>query len=326
MQAEVTAYLDEVRTHLHLDARTERRVVRELYTHLQEKVQELEVQGLPESEATSVALSSFGEARSIARMMYEAYSRGSWAEALIGCQPHLIVALLFATHVWRLPVFLGAAFVAIVVIALLGWRNGSPSWLYSWMGYAVLPLLLFSYLSLDPVARTVIFLFRGEGVPAPLWHLAGLLVLYSFTLWLVASSAVRTVRRDWILLSLALLPLPVLGIWVISVSQSAGFLVGALGSLEARFSRWDAAMADFFVVLGISTALFIRLRQRALKLAALIISGIVGSVAVANSIWSDIGLLRLIGLSLILLIFLTIPKLIRAMAGRQQEPGAPLPG
>ncbi len=326
MRSEVAAFLDEVRSHLHLDPCTERRVIRELYSHLQDKVGELEVQGITEPEATRLALSTFGEARSIARLMYEAYSRGSWTEALIGCQPHLIVALLFATHVWRLPVFLGAAFAAIVIIALLGWRRGAPDWLYSWIGYAVLPLLLVSYLSVDPVARTLGYLFHGQGVPAPVWHLAALLLLYSFTLWLVASTAVRAVRRDWILLSLALLPLPVVGIWVVSVSQAAGFLVHALSSLETRFSRWDSAMADFFVVLGVSTALFIRLRQRALKVLAVIAAGIIGGAAVANNIWADLGLLRLIGLSVIFLVFLTIPKLIRAMAGRQPESETPLAG
>src|SRR5512142_1328186 len=98
MRSEVAAYLEEVKTHLHLDPRTERRVISELYAHFQEKVGDLQVQGLPVADATQVALSSFGEARWIARLMYEAHSRGTWTEALIGCQPHLIVAGLFAAH------------------------------------------------------------------------------------------------------------------------------------------------------------------------------------------------------------------------------------
>jgi hypothetical protein len=325
MRSEVAAYLDEVKTHLHLDPRTERRVISELYTHFQEKVGDLEMQGMTEPEATKDALSSFGDARWIARLMYEAHSRGSWTEALIGCQPHLIIAVLFATHIWRFPVLLGAAFAAIMTISLLGWRRGAPNWLYSWMGYAALPLLLLAYFSSDPLARTVSFLLNGHGVPASIWHVAALVSLYAFTVWLVASTAVRAARRDWILLTLALLPFPVIGFWVFSSGQSVGLLLDALRGLESPFSRWDSAMADFFFVLGISTALFIRLRSRALKVGAVIVAGIIGSAAAANSIWSDLGVLRLVGLSLLLLLFLTIPILIRAMAGRDQEPGSPLP-
>ena len=208
MRPEVGSYLDEVRAHLHLDPRTERRVINELYTHFQEKVGDLQYQGMEEEEATKAALGSFGDARYIARLMYEAHSRGSWMDALISCQPHFMLAALFATHIWRYPLLLAGAFAAIAIIAMMGWRNGSPNWLYSWMGYALLPLLILSYVSMDPVAQTVAFLLRGHGTPASLWHLAGLAVLYAFTFWLIASTAVRVARRDWILLSLMLLPLP----------------------------------------------------------------------------------------------------------------------
>jgi hypothetical protein len=112
MQPEVGSYLDEVQAHLHLDPRAESRVISELRSHFQEKVGDLQRQGMTEEEATRAALASFGDARSIARLMYEAHSRGSWMDALISCQPHFMLAALFATHVWRQPVLLGAAFAA----------------------------------------------------------------------------------------------------------------------------------------------------------------------------------------------------------------------
>ena len=229
-----------------------------------------------EEDAVRDALRTFGDARSIARLMDEAHSRGSWTEALIGCQPHLIVAALFATHVWRHPLLLAAAFGAIVVIALLGWRSGGTPWMYTWIGYAVLPLLVASYLSMDPVARTVSFLATGHGAPAPLFDLAIRAILYVFTLWLIASTAVTVARRDWILLSLMLLPLPVLGLWIVTITQSGGVLADAVRSLESRFSRWDTAMGYFFAALGITTALFVRVRQRALKVGTIILVGMVG--------------------------------------------------
>ena len=325
MQSEVGSYLDEVRTHLHLDPRMERRVINELYTHFQEKVGDLQFQGMAEEEATRTALATFGDARVIARLMYEAYSRGTWTDALISCQPHFILAALFATHIWRYPVLLAGAFAAIAVIAMMGWRNGSPNWLYSWMGYALLPLLILSYTSMDPVAQTVAFFFTRHGTPAPFWHLAGLAVLYVFTIWLIASTAVRVARRDWILLSLMLVPLPVIAIWVLTVTQSAGILVHALRSIEARFSQWDSAMACFFAVLGVTTALFVRIRQRAWKVIAVIAMGIVGSALALRSFWGSLGVFRLLAVTVFLLLFLTIPLLLRTMLGQDHSPKEALP-
>jgi hypothetical protein len=320
MQAEVAIYLDEIRTHLHLDPITESRVISELYSHLQEKVSELQERGASELEATREALASFGGARSIARLTYEAYSRGSWMEALISCQPHMIVAALFATHVWRQPVLLGASFAAILLIAALGSRRGAPTWSYSWMGYAVFPFLILTSMSWDPVVRTVTYLVRGTGAPAPLWELALLGSLCVFSLWLVASTTVKTARRDWILASLMLLPLPVLAIWLITVSQSDGFVVNILRSFEVRFSRWDTAMAFFCATLGVASVLFIRIRQRAFKAGSILAVGMVGGAAVLRTFWGASGLFELLLLSLALLAFLTSPLLLRTVVGRETEP------
>jgi hypothetical protein len=325
MHRQVRSYLDEVRTHLHLDPRTERRVITELSTHFDEKVSDLAVQGMSEEEAARTALASFGDARSIARLLYEAHSRGSWTDALIGCQPHLIVAALFATHVWGHPLLLGLAFAAIAIIAMLAWRNGSATWMYSWMGYAVLPLLIVSYLSLDPVSRTVSFFLSGQGAPAPFWHLGLLGILDVFTVWLIASTAVAVARRDWLLLSLMLLPLPILGLWLITVTQSAGVVADAMRTIEFRFSHLDGAMGFLFLVLGVTTALFVRLRQRAFKIGAVIAVGIIGGAMAARNLWGGLGLFRTLAVAFCLFLFLTVPFLLRAMLGPADQPKDPLP-
>jgi hypothetical protein len=150
-------------------------------------------------------------------------------------------------------------------------------------------------------------------------------VLFTFTIWVLASTAVTVARRDWILVSLMLLPLPVLGIWIISVTQSTGFFLNALQDLEVRFSRWDSAMAYFCLVLGVTTALFVRIRQRAFKAVALIAVGIVGGAIATGSIWGDMGLFKLIAISVCLFLFFTIPLLLHALLDRDPRSETPLP-
>jgi hypothetical protein len=325
MQPEVARYLEEVRTHLHLDPRTEKRVISELSTHFEEKLSDLYGQGMPEADAARAALDSFGDARWIARLMYESYSRGSWTEALISCQPHLILAALFATHVWRHPLLLGVAFATIIVIALLGWRSGSPAWLYSWVGYSLLPLLVASYFSMDPVAQTLTWLLGGRGSPAPLWHLLMYLALYAVTLRLIVSTAVVVARRDWILLSLMLLPLPVLVLWLVTVTRIVGFFSGALPDLAARFNAWDGAMAYFFVALGMMTALFVRVRRRFFKVGTVIVVGIIGSAMAASSLWGGLPPIRFLAVLVCLTLFLTVPLLLHTMLGHEQDGKGAIP-
>ncbi len=65
----VRDYLDDIRSHLHLDAVTEKRIISELYTYFEERVEELQQTGVSERDATSTAIESFGRARVVARLM-----------------------------------------------------------------------------------------------------------------------------------------------------------------------------------------------------------------------------------------------------------------
>lgn len=318
--SDVGVYLDQVRLHLHLDPLTERRVISELATHFQEKVSDLQTSGLAEEEASREAITSFGEPKTIARLMYEAYGRGSWIDALIGCQPHLVAAALFATHLWRHPLLLFAAFLPITIITLMAWRRGASNWLYSWTGYALLPLLIVTYFSVEPVARTVYFLVGGGGVPASFWHLAGVAGFFTLTLWLVVSATARAAKRDWILVSLMLLPLPVLVVWIASVSQTDDFFVALMRGLEARLSQWDEAMAYFCVTLAVVTVLFLRLRRRSLKAGAIMAVGIVGGALAVSSIQGGLGLFGLLAVAACFLAFLFCPFVLHAYFEREGRP------
>ncbi|HEY82747.1 MAG TPA: hypothetical protein G4O01_05595 [Dehalococcoidia bacterium] len=311
MLPEVVKYLDEVRSHLHLDALTERRVIGELYTYFQEKVADLQEQGLSEAEATKEAIKSFGRARVVARLMYEAYSKGSWMEALIAALPHLIVAGLFATHLWRHPAPALGIFAILVGVTLGGWWHGKPNWLYSWIGYALLPLLITGFITWQMFTQAASSLLRGQGTPDTILSFALLFALYTLSLAIITSTTVRVVKRDWILASLMLVPLPILGIWLFNTERVGG-LFQAGGTL---LYQWDTAMASVLMVLAVATASFIRLRQRVLKAGALLTIGILAGAIAADNIWGNPGFLGLLVTSLLLLLFLLSPALLEASIG-----------
>lgn len=320
MPADIQTYLNEVRAHLHLDPKTEIRVLSEISTHFQEKVSELEREGFSRAAAEREAVSSFGEARSIARMMYEAFSRGSWVDAFMSFQPHFIAAALFATHFWYNPIVLGLTLAAVALITILGWRNGSPAWMYSWAGYAFFPLLILAFLFRHPLGRTLDFFFTGTGAPVTVWALMGLVAYYAGVFWLMIWAVVKVAKRDWLFVSLMLLPLPVLGIWTLMVEQSGPFLFRLAQESVPVYAVWDSAMAYFCFVLGVTSTLFIRVRRRMFKAGAIITAGIVGGALVLRSLWGEMGLFRLLAVSGCLLAILISPLILHAVFGHEVTP------
>ena len=308
MRPEIRSYLHKVQARLNLEPQTESRVLAELYSHLKEKISELESSGWPEQESVREALDSFGSPRLVARLTYEAFSRGSWLEALICAQPHLIATALFLTHFWIRPAFLAGSVALLALTTFLAWLNGRPNWLYSWASYVLVSLLAAAYISRRLAGQALAYLLLGDGQPSALWALLPLGLLYALSFWLLVATTTRALRRDWVLASLLLLPLPIMGIWVFNVERLSPLLSG----LGADPHRWDAAMAAVFLVLAVVSALIVRLRQRVLKVGALLAIGGIGAAAVAHSVWGELSLLALGAVGLLVLGFAWSPALLRA--------------
>ncbi len=317
MLPEVRNYLDDVRSHLHLDPVTERQIISELYTYFQEKVAELEENGVCEKDATKTAIESFGRARVVARSMYEACSKGSWSDAVKASLPHLIIASLFAVHLWQHPVLAPLAFTVIVGVTLFGWWRGKPDWLYSWVGYSLLPLLIIGYASWPTLKQAASFLFLGEGSLPSVWLLVLVLVFCVVSLWVIVSTAKRVVKRDWILTSLMLVPLPILGSWLFNIEQMGGLFQGTGTALH----QWDTSMALVLTVLGVTSAAFIRLRQRVLKVGAVVTIGVIAGTIAAHNLWGHLGFLGLLGMSVLSLLFLLSPALLESRIGHGEPKG-----
>jgi len=307
MLPEVGCYLREVHGLLHLEPRTKRLVLAELRTYFQEKVQELQGEGFSEQEAARLAILCCGRPRIIARRMYEAHSHGTLSEAGLAALPHLIVAFLFASHLWLQPLWGIAAVSGIAVVTILAWWNGRPSWLYPWIGYSLAIPLICGWVSRSILGQFVSFALMGG--PAPNLALVALVLLFCvLSLSVIAVTTVRVAERDWLLASLMLVPLPIFGGWLCSLKGMHGFFQGPALAIHALDSEISLAL----VALAVTSAGFVLVRQRVLKIGGLTVVGTLAAATVAHHLWGQQGLFGLIAASFLLLLFILSPVLIRS--------------
>lgn len=317
MLPEIRNYLDEVRSYLHLDQATQMWVISDLCSYFEEKTEELQGAGLSEKEAARVAIECCGRPRVIARRMYEAHSKGSWNEAAWAFLPHLVIAFLFLSHLWHHPVVAPIGFGSVVMVALYGWWHSKPSWMYPWVGYSLLPLLIAGWVFRPAILQTASFLLWGQGSLPSIWALLLICALIAFSGWIIVQTTIKVARRDWILASLMLVPLPVVGGWLLNLERAGGLLVGSAEALHL----WDMPMALALLTLGLTSAIFIRVRQRVLKVGALVSIGTIALAMVAHNLWGDQVLLGMLTTSLVLLLFLLSPALLEATMGHGEPEG-----
>jgi hypothetical protein len=317
----IEGYLHQIRASLHLDPGTEGRVVGELATYFEEKTAELEQEaGLDPEEAEQVAIRSAGPALDLARLMYAAHSRSSWLDVLLACQPHLFFAALCATHLWRRPVVAVGLYVITLFVSLLGWRRGRPTWIFPWIGYAFAPLLAGGLFFHGLAARAAGDLFTGlgGGEVEPTLGVAALLVaLCGAGFWLLLAVAGRTIRRDWLLLSLATLPWTVVVLWLLHLEPS-----GALGDNGMLV---DAAAVPPLLLLAGTSALFLRLRRRLHKAGILAVGAVVAALIMILVVEEGSSYGLLLWVSMVVLGLLFCPALVAA-ARRNGHAGVPGPG
>jgi len=311
----VDTYLSQIKSNLHLDPGTEHRVIGELETYFQDKIEDLRTEGFTEADAARQAIDSFGTPRTVAKLLYEAHSRGSWLEALLAAQPALLGAGLFATHLWSQGLVLIPAFSLLLFVTLLGWLKGKPNWVYPWIGFAFAPILAVVFLSRNFVYQSIYNIVIGSGVSAEHVTLLLFLGLYGVAFWIVLAVVSRILKRDWLLVSYMLMPLPLLGIWIAAIDDM-GQVLFALG---LRIHQWDRSMVLALLLLSLSTALFTRLRQRLSKVATLLVIGM-GSTMIAG--WTVLGanhFLNLLLISAIPISTVLIPAALQTLFVRSGE-------
>ncbi|UCB43584.1 MAG: hypothetical protein JSV77_02750 [Dehalococcoidales bacterium] len=263
MASEVDAYLKDVKDNLRLDAASEREIISELETHAEERLLEMREAGLSDEEAAEKCLGLLGSARLVARQIYEAHSQGTWRQALLAALPHLFFAALFALKWWNigwLPVVLGVA----AATAIYGWCHGKPNWLFPWLGYSMLPVVI----------TGLLLLYLPIG-----WAWVTILLYVPLVIWLICYITIKVINSDWLYSALMLLPVPSLVGWFVAAELEDKFTRFNLKQLN-EFAPWIGLS---FLVLALTVAMFLRIRQRHLRLVVLAVSEVLTLIIIASA-------------------------------------------
>jgi len=264
MTDKLSNYLDNVKTHLKFDSAVKHSVVQELCTHLEDKSQELKERGLGEEEAAKLATESFGSPQAIAQQIYQVHGQGTWQEAFFAAFPHFLIALLFASYYWQNIICLSITLIATVCVVIYGWWRGKPMWLFPWLGYYLLPVVLTGILLIS--------------LPQS-WTWLAAIVYIPLAVFVLAYIVKQTASRDWLYVSLLLVPLPVAFSWLLILGTGNEFLASNIQLAQLSVNiPW---VVFSFLALAVLTVFFMRVRQRWCKALTLLLSAIVILVSVA---------------------------------------------
>ena len=307
MDALVHAHLHSLAKELRLDPETREDILRELQGHLEERVAELESDGLSRSEAYAKAAVELGRMDTIAKGMYAVHSQGSWRDILLATLPHLLLAALFALHLWTQPLVLLVLLPVVTFIAYKGWRRGRAKWTYSWLGYSLAAPAISWILSLVALGYAAWTFVTTGNLPfgVPLFIL--LTAYVPISLWLMAGVTVRVIRRDWLLASLTALPFPFLTSWVLFLNWNGGIWAGS-----AKVQETDGDRALVFLALAVTTAVFFKVGRRLIQIGLLTLSTALLVIYTVVAIPLSFGLLAVILVSLSSVAFLLSPAILEA--------------
>jgi len=257
MVSSISHYLNRFKACLKIDQTIKDGVAEELYTHLEDKTQELEENGLSREEASKIAVQSLGSPELIAEQIYETHAQGSWKEAIFSALPHFLVALLFTSYYWQNIVYVSIILALTVGIAIYGWHRGKPIWLFPWLGYYLMPVVI----------TGILLLSLPQG-----WGWIAALIYIPLALFVFIHIMRQTARRDWLYASLMLAPMLVTFSWFSSLGTGNELLAS---DWIARLQTNALGIVISFIALAGATIAFIRLKPRRHKIISLLIPPLV---------------------------------------------------
>jgi len=301
MTPSLTIYLDSIKRSLRLEPSDEREVLNELETHIEDKLEELREAGLSEEEAAKSCVELLGSAKTVADQLYEARSQGTWGQAILASMPHLLFASLFVLNwlqgggwiILMIALVLSATAVCLIFPhkTIHHWIKGKPNWLFSWLGYSLLPVAIAGFLILS--------------LPQE-WLWLAVVIYIPLTVWLIYRFAIQNLMRDWLYNSLMLLPMPIVIAWLLIVRPEAGLSTYTLQRVHDN-SFW---ISMSLLAVAATVTLFIRLRQRWLRGAILLISGLLTISMICYFACGRLGTPEILIVILLMLNLLLVPALL----------------
>ena len=315
MAKELGSYLNNLGRQLRLDAVRQGEILAELGAHIEDRVRELQGRGISHEEALEQAIDELGNPKEVAGGMYSVHSIGSWREVVLASLPHVLLAFLFALHLWSRIIWIVLLLTLSTFVTLQAWRSGKPKWTYPWLGYAIAAPAISWILALASLGYGGWMFFTQGTLPLGIPLYIAILVYLPISLWLVLRIATRLVRQDWLLVSLAALPLPFLASWFFFVHWRGGLLTSSAQRVEEHAS--DAALV--FLALAVTTAIFFKVGQRSLRIALLVVTAPILAALAALAYQSNPNSLPVLLVAFATVVFLISPVLLDTRTTRQEQ-------
>jgi hypothetical protein len=318
-------YISTLARQLHLGStQEEQEIVQELESYLEDKVAELESQGVDHNAALDLAMQELGNPEIVARKMHEVHSPAVWKDVLLATVPHFLLAALFALHLWSHYFLVALLLIGISLVTWRNWSKGNPSkWSYSWLGYTLAAPALSWLLALIALGYGGWTLFTTGRLPFNTALFFLLIGYIPFSMWIVAGVVYKVVRRDWLLASLSSLPFPFLTSWVLFLNWQGGLW----GFHAERMEESDTARALIFLALAVVTAVFLKIGPRVVKIGLLALTTAILIIITATSLPVDFSFLALLLMIIASVAFLLSPAMLESQLNNRQpqrpayEPG-----
>ena len=309
-------YISTLARQLHLGSpQEEQEIVQELESHLEDKVAELEAQGVEHNTALSRAMQELGKPEAVAREMYEVHSPALWKDVLLATVPHFLLAALFALHLWSYYFLVALLVIGITLVTWRNWRKGNPSkWSYSWLGYTLAAPALSWLLALIALGYGGWTLFTTGRLPFNTTLFFLLIGYIPFSMWIVVGVIYKVVRRDWLLASFSALPFPFLTSWMLFLNWQGGWW----GFHIERMKESDTAGALIFLALAMVTAAFLKIGPRVIKIGLLTLTTAILIVITAASLPVDFSYLAFLLMIIASVAFLLSPAMLESQLNNRQ--------
>ena len=240
----------------------------ELEAHIVDRVNELIEMGVPRRAANQETLKALGQSNLIAEQLYQVHSRGSWYHTALATLPHLMLSLVFALHLWTAPVWVIGMMALALTITIIGWRKGRPRWTYPWLGYCLVAPIVSWGLAMSAVGYGAWGVLARGALPLSIPIYAASFVYIAVSIWVVIRIVRKIAKPDWLMGSLAILPIPFLGFWFFYFYNGGDLLQSDVSVLK----EVDTSVAIVFLIIGTATAAFFRITRRVARVALLAIT------------------------------------------------------